>query len=209
MRNWFKNPGIYTSILYIIASGYFGKQLFQLQLLKNRDMAIVMLGVVIIGAILFLMMLSKNRRRIARIFGNGFAIAFSILFLIGGFGLSIANSLISDITVQNVEHKDISLIVLKEMVANMDGLEMSTEEVRLETNSLGKIRITNISEKDIPCVRIFYKFYLDDIPLSVGGITYTAKLTDVKAGEARVISPSHFSNGLSRIMMVRTYDTTE
>ena len=172
-------------------------------------MAIVMLGVVIIGAILFLMMLSKNRRRIARIFGNGFAIAFSILFLIGGFGLSIANSLISDITVQNVEHKDISLIVLKEMVANMDGLEMSTEEVRLETNSLGKIRITNISEKDIPCVRIFYKFYLDDIPLSVGGITYTAKLTDVKAGEARVISPSHFSNGLSRIMMVRTYDTTE
>ena len=35
------------------------------------------------------------------------------------------------------------------------------------------------------------------------------KLTDVKAGEARVISPSHFSNGLSRIMMVRTYDTTE
>lgn len=209
MRNWFKNPGIYTSILYIIASGYFGKQLFQLQLLKNRDMAIVMLGVVIIGAILFLMTLSKNRRRIARIFGNGFAIAFSILFLIGGFGLSIANSLISDITVQNVEHKDISLIVLKEMVANMDGLEMSTEEVGLETNSLGKIRITNISEKDIPCVRIFYKFYLDDIPLSVGGITYTAKLTDVKAGEARVISPSHFSNGLSRIMMVRTYDTIE
>ena len=114
MRNWFKNPGIYTSILYIIASGYFGKQLFQLQLLKNRDMAIVMLGVVIIGAILFFMTLSKNRRRIARIFGNGFAIAFSILFLIGGFGLSIANSLISDITVQNVEHKDISLIVLKE-----------------------------------------------------------------------------------------------
>mgnify|MGYP003298217660 CR=1 FL=1 len=60
------------------------------------------------------MTLSKNRRRIARIFGNGFAIAFSILLLIGGFGLSIANSLISDITVQNVEHKDISLIVLKE-----------------------------------------------------------------------------------------------
>ena len=114
MRNWFKNPGIYTSIIYIIASGYFGKQLFQLQLLKNRDMAIVMLGVVIIGSILFFMTLSKNRRRIARIFGNGFAIAFSILFLIGGFGLSIANSLISDITVQNVEHKDISLIVLKE-----------------------------------------------------------------------------------------------
>ena len=58
-------------------------------------------------------------------------------------------------------------------------------------------------------MRIFYKFYLSDVNVWIGGITYTAKLTDVKAGEARVISPSHFSNGLSRIMMVRTYDTTE
>ena len=114
MRNRLKNPGMYTSILYVIATGYFGNQLFQLQLLKNRDMAIVMLGIVILGAILFYMVLSKNRRRIVRILGNGFAIAFSILLLIGGLGLSIANSLISDITVQNVEYKDISLIVLKE-----------------------------------------------------------------------------------------------
>ncbi len=95
------------------------------------------------------------------------------------------------------------------MAANMDGLEMSAEDVRVETNALGKIRITNISEKDIPCVRIFYKFYLDDIPMFIGGITYTAKLTELKKGEARIITPSHFSNGLSRIMMVRTYDTTE
>jgi hypothetical protein len=95
------------------------------------------------------------------------------------------------------------------MAANMDGLEMSTGDVRVETNALGKIRITNISEKDIPCVRIFYKFYLDDIPMFIGGITYTAKLTELKKGEERIISPSHFSNGLSRIMMVRTYDTTE
>ena len=114
MRNRLKNPGMYTSILYIIAAGYFGKQLFQLQLLKNRDMALVMLGMVILGAILSFVVLSKNRRRIARVLGNGFAIVFSILFLIVGFGLSIANSLISDITVQNVEYKDISLIVLKE-----------------------------------------------------------------------------------------------
>jgi hypothetical protein len=95
------------------------------------------------------------------------------------------------------------------VVANMDGLEMSTEEVRVETNALGKIRVTNISEKDIPCVRIFYKFYLDDISLSVGGITYVAKLTELKKGEERIISPTHFSNGISRIMMVRTYATME
>jgi hypothetical protein len=95
------------------------------------------------------------------------------------------------------------------VVAPMDGLELSRDEVKVETNSLGNIRITNVSGKDIPCVRIFYKMYLEDAALSVGGITYVAKVTDLKEGEARVIMPQHFSQGLSRIMMIRTYDTTE
>jgi hypothetical protein len=95
------------------------------------------------------------------------------------------------------------------IVAQMDGLDMSLDEVKVEVSSLGKIRVTNISGKDIPCVRIFYKMYLNDAKVSVGGITYVAKLTDLKNEEVRVIMPQHFSNGLSRIMMIRTYDTAE
>lgn len=94
-------------------------------------------------------------------------------------------------------------------VAYMNEEDMASDEIKVEVNALGKVRVTNKGDADIPCVRIFYKFYLSDVNVWIGGITYTAKLTDVKAGEARVISPSHFSNGLSRIMMVRTYDTTE
>ena len=114
MKTMLRNPGIYTGVLYIITAGYFGKQLFQLQLLKNRDIALVMLGIVIIGAALTFLMFPKKRRRIAKILGNSFAISFSILFLIGGLGCSVANSLISQITVKEVEYNDISLIVLKE-----------------------------------------------------------------------------------------------
>ena len=114
MKNRFKNPGIYTGILYILTAGYLGLQLFRLQILENRDNILVMLGIVALGAILFLALFGKNRRKIVKILGNGFAILFSIMFVIGGLGLSVANSLIADITIQNVEHKDISLIVLKE-----------------------------------------------------------------------------------------------
>lgn len=114
MKNRFKNPGIYTSVLYLLTAGYLGKQLFQLQILKNRDIVFVILGIVAVGTILAFMTFAKNRRKLVRILGNSFTVLFSILFLIGGYGFSIANSLIADITIENVEHKDISLIVLKE-----------------------------------------------------------------------------------------------
>ena len=114
MKNWFKNLGTYTSVLYILTAVYLGQQLFQLQILKNRDIILVMLGIVVVGTILVFATSAKNRRKIGRFLGNSFAILFSIMFVIGGFGLSIVNSLIADITIPNVEYKDISLIVLKE-----------------------------------------------------------------------------------------------
>ena len=121
MKNRFKNPGLYTSILYILTAGYLWYQLLQLQILKNRDATFVILGIVVLGTILFFLAFAKNIRKVLRILGNGFAILFSIMFLIGGYGFSIANSLIADITIQNVEYKDISLIVLKE--SNIQSVE--------------------------------------------------------------------------------------
>lgn len=114
MKKWFKNLGIYTNVIYILTACYLGQQLFQLQLLKKRDIILVMLGIGVVGILLVFATFRKSRRKIGRFLGNSFAIIFSIIFVIGGFGLSIANSLISDITVQNMAHKDISLIVLKE-----------------------------------------------------------------------------------------------
>ena len=114
MKNWFKTPGIYTIVLYIFTASYLGQQLFHLQILKNIHVVFVMLGIVVVGTILGFTTIAKNRRKLVKIFGNGITVLFSILFLIGGFGLSIANSLIAGITIQDVEYKDISLIVLKE-----------------------------------------------------------------------------------------------
>ena len=70
------------------------------------------------------------------------------------------------------------------------------------------IKVTNKSKKDIPCVRIFYK-YKSSEGYYVGGITYTAKIENLKAGESQTVYPSHFDSDGGEIMMVKTYTTTD
>lgn len=94
-------------------------------------------------------------------------------------------------------------------ISEVAELEMSQDQIRLEEVDGDGIQITNISGADIPCIRIFYKFYMSDADAFVGGITYTAKVVDLKAGEACVVRPSHYMKEYSRIVMVKTYDTAE
>ena len=68
------------------------------------------------------------------------------------------------------------------------------------------IKITNTSSKKIPCVRVFYKYKSDD-GYYVGGITYTAKVKDLKAGASQTIYPSHFASDGGEIMMVKAYNS--
>ena len=92
-------------------------------------------------------------------------------------------------------------------VATLTEFTMSENQVRVEENAEGGLIVTNITEKDIPCIRIFYKFYMTDSDVYVGGITYTAKATDLAAGASCTITPSHYLKGYSKIIMVKTYDT--
>ena len=92
-------------------------------------------------------------------------------------------------------------------VATIKKMEMSENLVRVEENADGGLLVTNISGEDIPCVRVFYKFYIFDKEVYLGGITYTAKVIDLKASESCVITPSHYFQGYSKIVMVRTYET--
>lgn len=94
-------------------------------------------------------------------------------------------------------------------VAEIDEFEMSENQVQVEENEDQSLTITNLTDKDIPAVRIFYKFYMEEENAYVGGITYTAKVTNLKAGDSQEIIPSHYLQGSSRIIMVRTYDTTK
>ena len=93
--------------------------------------------------------------------------------------------------------------------AMVDGFELSSGLVDVKENADGSLTVTNCGTAHIPCVRIFYKFYMNDVDVFVGGITYTAKLEDLDAGESMQIQPSHYLAGMSRIVMVKTYDTAQ
>ena len=86
---------------------------------------------------------------------------------------------------------------------------MSEDKVQVEESGEQSLTVTNLTDEDIPAVRVFYKFYMEDEGTYVGGITYTAKITNLGAGASQTITPSHYVQGSSRVMMVRTYDTAE
>ena len=94
-------------------------------------------------------------------------------------------------------------------IAEIDVLEQSTEQISVQENGDGSLTVSNLTDSLIPCVRVFYKFYMTDEDVYVGGITYTAKLTDLEAGGSQTIIPSHYSLGYSKVVMVRTYDSKE
>lgn len=91
-------------------------------------------------------------------------------------------------------------------VAQTDFFEMSEGILAVEEEG-DALKVTNLSDRDLPCVRVFYKFYLADAEAYVGGITYTAKLLDLKAGASMTVRPSHYAVGSSRVIMAKIYDT--
>ena len=91
-------------------------------------------------------------------------------------------------------------------IAVLDTLEMSAAEISVVDNGSNTLTVTNLTGADIPTVRVFYKYYMEDDAAYVGGITYTAKIDDLAAGSAVNITPSHYVSGSSKVVMVRTYE---
>lgn len=93
-------------------------------------------------------------------------------------------------------------------VAVVDAFEMSASLVEVKENDDGSLQVTNLTGETIPCVRLFYKFVLEK-DVYVGGITYTAKITELTPEASQQVIPSHYAAGSSEIVMVRTYDSAE
>ena len=88
-----------------------------------------------------------------------------------------------------------------------DSFPMAQGVLQIEETDSDALKITNLSDKDIPCVRVFYKFCMQPENVYVGGITYVAKVENLKAGASVQITPSHYAKGGSRVIMAKTYDT--
>ena len=56
-------------------------------------------------------------------------------------------------------------------------------------------------------MRIFYK-YKSSEGYYIGGITYTAKINNLKAKESQTLYPSHIDSAGGEIMMIKPYTTS-
>lgn len=94
-------------------------------------------------------------------------------------------------------------------VAYIDKLEMSEKQVEIKDNGDNSLTVTNLTDKDIAAVRVFYKFYMENEKTYVGGIAYNAKASGLKAKKSINLKPIHYASGPSKVIMVRTYDTVD
>lgn len=105
-------------------------------------------------------------------------------------------------------YADGELESVDQIYASIDSFPMTADQVTVVENADSTLTVTNVSGHDIPCVRVFYKYRMAENTF-VGGITYTAKLTALGAGQSQTINPSHYIYGSSQVMMVRTFETAD
>lgn len=91
-------------------------------------------------------------------------------------------------------------------VARLDAFQLSQDQVKVEDNGDGSLTVTNLTDQEIPAVRLFYKFYMPEEDVYVGGIAYTAKITGLAGNASVTVTPSHYVSGSAKVLMVRTYD---
>ena len=61
-------------------------------------------------------------------------------------------------------------------------------------NGDNSLTIKNLSGETVPTVRVFYKYYMADENLYVGGIAFTVRVTNLAPGGSVVVRPSHYNS---------------
>lgn len=80
-------------------------------------------------------------------------------------------------------------------------------EISVTDNGDNSLTIKNLTDQTIPTVRVFYKYYLANEDMYVGGIAFTVRITQLQAKSSLVVKPAHFVSETSRIVMALTYDS--
>lgn len=97
------------------------------------------------------------------------------------------------------------LLACRAMVLQKAELSMSEEQVKVTDNGDGSITVTNLTKENIPTVRVFYKYYMQQQDIYVGGIAFTVRISRLDAGSSVTVRPAHYSAGTCKVVMVMTY----
>lgn len=82
------------------------------------------------------------------------------------------------------------------------GFDLMADSVRIEDNKDDTFTIANITDETIPEVTVYFKNYLPDENVYVGGVTYHVTLTDIEPETGVVVTSSHYATGYSDIVEI-------
>lgn len=132
---------------------------------------------------------------------NGTPLSFEISDIPAGAGVTVLES-------SRTGYAEGTLTYTDSQTAYTGSFGQMEDQIGTVVGEDNGITVTNLTQENIPCIRIFYKFASGETEY-IGGITYTAKIDGLEAGGSITIYPSHFSAEGSRIMMVRRYESEE
>ena len=85
-------------------------------------------------------------------------------------------------------------------VSEETGQSILESALEIREVDMGTLSVTNISREKLPEVWLFYKNYLEEGDLYIGGITYIETVGSLDSGETVRINPNHYAAGYSRII---------
>ncbi|MBQ6839568.1 MAG: hypothetical protein IJO45_02625 [Oscillospiraceae bacterium] len=84
---------------------------------------------------------------------------------------------------------------------NESGQELDLEDsLEIREVDMGTLSITNISREKLEDIWLYYKNYVPEGDLYVGGITYLEVIESLEPGQTVQINPAHYAAGYSRIL---------
>lgn len=99
------------------------------------------------------------------------------------------------------------LELISRVVAPVDMLhEDAANQVLIVRNDDNSLTVMNTTDRELPLVRIYYKYFYPEENTFVGGITYTATAEHIPAGGSVTITPSHFEDAACVITGYGVYD---
>lgn len=93
------------------------------------------------------------------------------------------------------------------LVVQRANMEMSQDKVRVTDNGDNTLTIENLTGETIPTVRVFYKYFMEEEGLFVGGISFTVRVTGLGPNGKVTVQPTHYTSKTGRVVMVLTYDS--
>lgn len=68
---------------------------------------------------------------------------------------------------------------------------------------MGTVAVTNLTDRSMEKLRVYYKTYHSDAGIFLGGVTYCTSIERLGPGETVLIEPSRYARGYSRIVRVK------